>query len=524
MLQRVACESVFLLARLIGLALMIALLCLGAARASGALPVIEHPSPDELARGFAIWADRYPERFTFESRGTTLEGRPILMGRITDLNVPDEDKQVALFTSAHGPAEVGAMTGLLHTMKWLLGDSPEARGIRARQVVLIVPYCDPDRVADGSLRQTRQVYGGWAAKGVRLWSIDGAALPDEHPEARALQGVMDQYRPDLYIDVHGVKHEHRTMWDSTGVSWGSAVSRSYLHDVPRFIDDIAEAEGFLITRGEQDAGKTRTTSPVEGFPDYLYYLRRNAPIITEYAYGRYHTLAFIIESGSSQSTVSRLRAALQVGQQRWRYERYVGYPVNQIAIWTPIAVSAWGTTAAERRRSRVELWQKNPQISLGTASPTPRDGTLTGYVSTTLEGRSRVRGRRVIDVVDELRGDPRFDAAGLADAAARYSHPQSFGGPREVYKPIDGGVDHGPIEHGLVVRLLIPYRDATVTEVRRDGRVIDESAAEGYHVRHGPGTVVEIAIPPDAVRDLHLVSCHYDTPTRRTSAFTDADW
>lgn len=489
------------------------------------LAYVEHPTPEELVNGFAGWLKKHPDLFSFEVRGKSPEGRAILMGRITDHSVPDEDKQIAMFTSCHGPAEWSATTGLLRTMKWLLSDDPEAAEIRRRQIVLIMPYGDPDQMLEG--KQTRQVYGGWAdAKNrIRLWSNDGVALPEKHPEAVALQGVFDEFQPELYIDVHGFKHAQRTMWDSTGISWSSAVARSFLHDFPRLIDEAVEEEGFLITRGEQDAGKVRTTSPIPGFPNYVFYLFKSAPTVVVYPYARFHTMSIIFESGSEESTVARAKAALQLGHKRWRYERYDSYPVNQVGIWTSVAISAYGTTAAERRASRVELWQKNPHLSFAAASPPPPRDTMMGYVSTTPEGRKKMRGAKVSELFKELASDPRFDAEGLKQAAAAYPY-SSFGGPRESYKPIDGvkPEEAGPIEHGVVVRLMVPYADATITEVRRDGHLLDESETDGYYLTYGPGVIVEIAIPPDQVEDFHIISCEYDTPTVRRPGFTAADW
>lgn len=489
------------------------------------LTYVEHPTSVELAKGFAKWMRERPDRFRFESRGTSLEGRPILMGIITDRNVPDDDKQIALFTVCHGPAEWTATTGLLRTMKWLLSNDPEAAEIRRRQVVLFVPYTDPDQMPLG--KQTRQVYGGWAdvKNRIRLWSNDGVALPEKHPEAVALQGIFDEYRPELYIDVHGFKHAERTMWDSTGISWSSAVARPFLHDFPRLIDEAAEEQGFLITRGEQDAGKIRTTSPIPGFPNYVFYLWKSSPTIVVYPYARYHTMSLIFESGSEESTVTRAKAALQLGHKTWRYERYESYPVNQVGIWTSVAVSAYGTNAEQRRKSRVELWQKNPHISMASASPPPPRDTMMGYVSTTPAGREKMRAAKVGPLFEELAQDPRFDGEGLKRAASAYPY-KTFGGPRESYKPIDGvkPEEAGPIEHGIVIRLLVPYGDATITEVRRDGHLLEESDTNGYHLTRGPGVIVEIAIPPDQVEDFHIVSCEYDTPTKRRAGFTADDW
>lgn len=485
--------------------------------------VVEHPSQAELERGFADWAARYPDAFTFETRGHTLEGRPMLMARITDRRVPDEDKQVALLTSAHGAKEMNAVTGLLRFMKWLVGDEAEAAEIRRRQIVLVVPYTDPDFIARGDHSESRPIYGGWAAPGMRLWSVKGVARPERYPEAAAIQGIMDQYQPELHVDFHGFNDPKRTMWDSTGVSWASAVARPFDHEVAMKIDAAAEAAGFLITRGEQDDGKIRTTSPVEGFPDHAFYLRNAYPIFTLYPYCRYHTLAFIMETGSEESLVIRAKRALQIGHERARYERYESYPVNQVGIHTLLSVAAYGRTAAERRRSRVELWQKLPHLYYGTAAPTPARDTLMGYVSTRGAEANPLTNHRVDKVIDGLEGNPQFDIAGLRSAAARFPYG-AFGGPRPERKVEEGAIAEGPIEHGIVLRLLVPYGDAKITEVRLDGHLIQESETEGYHLTRGPGVIVEFAIPPGKVRDFHIVSCNYDTPTLRRPGFTQEDW
>src|SRR5688572_5493083 len=276
-----------------------------------ALTVIQHPSPEDLEKGFSSWARKHPDSFTFESRGKSMEGRPILMGRITDRRVADADKQVVLFTSCHGAKELNATTGLLRLMKWLVSDDAEAAEIRKRQIVLIVPYADPDHIALGLLKQTRIIYSGTTESGGQLWTIDGVTQPEKYPEAAALQRIMDEYRPELYIDYHGLNYAEQTMWDSTGISWGCPVSRPFLHDIPRMIDDATEAQGFLVTRGEQDDGKILTTSKIPGYPAYLFYLRHPTSNAATYAYAKYHTLGFIMECGSEERILAATKAALQ---------------------------------------------------------------------------------------------------------------------------------------------------------------------------------------------------------------------
>ncbi len=483
------------------------------AEAKPNLTVLDHPSPEELVEGFANWAAEHPHAFRVESRGMTPGGRPVLMGRITDYRVPDEDKQVAMLTSCHVAKELNAGTGLLRLMKWLIGDDPAAIEIRKRQVVLVVPYTDPDGIASGKLQRLREIYGG-------IWTARGVVKPDKHPEAAILQAIMDEYKPDLFIDFHGLNYAQQTMWESTGISWASAVSRCYLHDVPRLIDEAAEAEGFLITKGEQDAGQLLTTSEIpNGRPEY-FYLRKSSSNITLYPYIKFHSLSFIMEVGYEESLIARTRRALQIGHERWRGERYQGYPTNQVGIWTLVGVSAWGTTAQERRRSRCELWQKLPQLTYGTAGPIPRDSII-AYVATTPTARSRLQSRKLPDVLESIRDNPRFDADALADAA-EYTSATGFGGSK--YHVSATGEDIEPIRHGLVLRLLVPDRSAKVSEIRLDGHLLEESATDGYHIRRNPGTIVEIAIPPEKVAEFHIASCRYDSPTPRRAGFRPEDW
>ena len=185
----------------------------------------------------------------------------------------------------------------------------------------------------------------------------------------------------------------------------------------------------MITRGEQDAGKLLTTGQIVGFPDHLFYLRNRWGTITAYPYARYHTLSFIMEVGYEESLIARTKRALRMGNERWRYDRYPAYPVNQVGIWTLVSLSAWGTNATERRKSRCELWQKLPQMGYGVAGPIPSRDSLMAYVATTPEARDQVRGKKVSEVISRLRNVPRFDVQGLTKVADR-SPAHSFGGSK----------------------------------------------------------------------------------------------
>jgi hypothetical protein len=127
------------------------------------------------------------------------------------------------------------------------------------------------------------------------------------------------------------------------------------------------------------------------------------------------------------------------------------------------------------------------------------------------------------DIIERLKPNPQFDAAGLASVTSRYPF-KAFGSPRPVYKPTEGEQASGPVENGLTIRLAVPYGDATIKEVRLDGHLIQESASDGYRLCRNPGVIVEFAIPPKKVADAHIVSCVYDTPTNRRAGFGPEDW
>lgn len=123
----------------------------------------------------------------------------------------------------------------------------------------------------------------------------------------------------------------------------------------------------------------------------------------------------------------------------------------------------------------------------------------------------------VSGLVEKVKDDWRYDAKALADVADRI--------PAENFLPqYRGSGESEPIKNGLVLRLLVPYHDADVSEIRLDGHLVQPSDTDGYHIRHNPGTIVEIAIPPNKVRELHVVSCFYDSPTKRRAGFLPEDW
>jgi hypothetical protein len=443
-----------------------------------------------------------------ETAGKTPKGRNILLCRITDFGVPDDDKQITLFATCHAAKEKNGVTSLLHLIKWLISDDPAAAEIRRRHIILAMPCCDPEGYeADRSIRDL-----------YLCWGWTGVTDPAKHPEAAILQRVMDQYRPDAYVDVHGFSWAEQMMWESTGMTWGAGgFNRSFVPQVPLMMNEAAEKEGFLITMAEQSEGKLLATAPVPGADEH-YYARFGRINPAVYLYHRYHTLAMTMETGFEQSALARLRKLLEIGNSTWRGERYPGFPVNQVGCWTSMAVSAWGATAKDRRASRVELWQKAGQLSYGCAHPEPR-GKMMAFFSAAPEAKKRIAADRKLEAVAEkLKQQEGYDAQAIADfIQTAPALNAAMSGPMKA-------AEDPTIRHGVALRLLIPYPDATLTHLRLDGHPISESDTDGYRVYHNPATIVEVAIPPGRVKPFHVVTCAYTSKTERRPGFRPEDW
>jgi hypothetical protein len=259
---------------------------------------------------------------------------------------------------------------------------------------------------------------------------------------------------------------------------------------------------------------------VPGAEEHFYFhLHRSGVTSPVFAYHHSHTLAMTMETGFEESAVTRLRRLLQIGNSTWRGERYSGYPVNQVGCWGSMALSAWGRTAAERRASRVELWSKAGQLVYGCAHPEPR-GTMMAFFSPDPTAWMRITADPSLDAVAE-----RLDAEGGYDTQALAGFLRRTPAQRAPdRRPLVEQASSPTIENGAVIRLLIPYPDATLTHIRLDGHAVEPSDTCGVFVHHNPATIVEVAIPPGQVRPFHVVTCAYETQTKRRAGFFPEDW
>ena len=333
--------------------------------------------------------------------------------------------------------------------------------------------------------------------GVNLYADYSLTGPPSQPESRAVWEVMERYAPEVFGACHGHWRQVRTyaFENCQGAYGTSRYDRTHARLFAEEVNRACEAAGYPQDRMEEDS--ERVLSPLPGFPNQG---ARSGDLITPgvYAYHRFHTMLFSMEIMYEESGLVKIRKILELGNQPWRYENTPGYPVRVMTPPEGHAVVAYGTTAAERRTSRLELWRNNDAITRF-ALPTTEDVGFVGF-GFSVHPEDAVLGDGSVppiitvgDVLDHFAGDPNLEMAPLREAyapllAATWSRYQ---------EPVpDQPSRLEQIEHGLSLRVrLLP--GSWVKRLLVNGREVGPSAREGYEVWTPPGgaTIMQLNLP-----------------------------
>lgn len=489
-------------------------------------------SREEYAATLQFWAEKHPGILGLETRGTTREKDPIFLLRISDKSVPDANKQVCLVTALHSGPERSPTTTLLHLTEWLLGDSPEAIEIRRRQIILLMPIMNPyalfvtDRFGNS---QGVDPYTGIQGKAFDPKTLK-LVSPEKTPELQAFVSVVDQYRPEVHADVHGIGlqeypadamgdrrlYSGQTMFESSGAAYSNFALRPWDWRVTEAMAAAAREAGYGSDRYEADSQRVYSGPALAGIADRVF---RGSPLFysAHYGYAKYHTMILAMEVGWEESGMARLRGVFKIGNRVWEGEPSAGYPVDRVKSFLGSFLAAYGQTADQRRRSRVELWQR--QGSFTQAGLYPQTDCRDSYVlATSPEAAKAIDGDKQ-KFLANLETQPGFRADAIR-AFVRVGPEVKFY-VESALAP--GAAQSAPIEHGLALRLRIPYRRPELIDLRLNGHRIAESRTDGYHAWYADGyTQVQINIPPEKAKanDLWVVTCAYAPDVKRSTGWT----
>lgn len=156
------------------------------------------PYPLENFRELAADLSRIPD-VRIEEIGRSVQGREIPLITITDRSVPDKGKKVMWLMFRQHAWEAGSSWTGEGAMRFVTSSDPLAQQIRRTTIVKVLPLCDPDGVANGTIRFN--VYGYDLN---RNWDVvDPVKMPEITAERRSILDWVDAgNRIDFFVTVH----------------------------------------------------------------------------------------------------------------------------------------------------------------------------------------------------------------------------------------------------------------------------------------------------------------------------------
>ncbi len=486
---------------------------------------------DEYEATIRYWQKKHPRNLTAEVPGKTREGESLYLLKITDPDVSDDDKQIALITALHAGPERSGTTTSMHLIEWLLSDDPEAVETRRRQIVLIMPIINPYAYFETDRFGTSVGIDPYTGSGPQNWDLKTMTFKaaKEVPELQTFLDVVDRYRPEVHLDLHGTglqeyapdqlgdrrRYAGQTMFEVTGSAYSNYALRPWDWRVTEAMIAAGVAEGYPSDRFEADAQRAYW-GPAMNALTHLTWRGRPNFYTTQYAYAKYHTMVAALEIGWEASGLARTKGLLRIGNGTWPTRNRPGYPVDRVRSFIGHYVTAWGDNAMTRRTSRAELWNIQPRIHQTILYPQTEGRILyTANIGTNANRYMNVDPQRTADLLEKAPG---------VDAAAITAFIDA--GPEvklATFAATDRKSPFVAVENGIGFHLRIPYRNPKLIDVRVNGHEQKVDRRHGYEAWFGAGfTHLRINIPPTISRkqSLYIITCAYRPDVKREYGWT----
>jgi len=299
---------------------------------------------------------------------------------VTNKAVPQEQKQIAIVTLARHGQEKGTRVVGPEILNYLA--SSDAEEIREKQTVVVVPIVNP--------------------VGVVLDEFHSSLFGITDHEKKIFGKLCSLFTPDMMIDYHSLGKVEGEKFDlgdmevivpANCTKWGMD-EQIYQH-VSDKLKEAAAKEGWpyevhtleelnLYYFGDPKTGKLphkymeekvfllhiqNTYEHYDTFSNGINYTNyTNGP-----AYMKWHSLVFGVETnhwsigvkdGLAESGMIITKELLKLGNSRFSWEKYEGYPTNIIVGDFRISVRSTGKMPAERRVSREKIWKERNNFNI----------------------------------------------------------------------------------------------------------------------------------------------------------------
>lgn len=482
----------------------------------------------EYSETLKHWEKSHPNWVQVDRIGVTAEGIPLSMLKITDPNTKDEQKQVCLMTALHGGPERSGTTTVMHYIEWLLSNDPAAQETRKKQLLLIIPIINPYSYFETDRFGNSQKIDPYTGGGTNNWDLKTFEFkyPEKSPEVMAVLSVIDQFKPEVHVDVHGTglqeyspeqlksgtreRYRGQTMFEVTGSAYSNFTLRPWDWRITEAINQAGMKDGYGYDRFEADAQRLFWGNQLTAMSKKLW-LGRPMFYTAHYGYARYHTLIMAFEVGWEQSGLARLKGLMNIGNSKWDSAYFPGYPVNRLQSFIGHYVSAWGNTPQLRRTSRVELWKKQPRFSQAVLYPQTA-GRATYVVATSAKSAELLSSdlEKLQENLNPISSMNHSALKTIIEDGPEIKLAVSKGSLTEEKET--------PIEQGVSFQLRIPYRNPDLSDLRLNGHLLNKSEADGYVSWYGDGfTHVQVNVPPEKSKnnDLYIITCLYHPNEKR---------
>lgn len=480
----------------------------------------------EYTETLKYWEETYPKWVQVDRIGVTREGIPLSLLKITDQKTEDKHKQVCLMTALHGGPERSGTTAVMHYIEWLLSNAPAAQETRKKQLLLIIPIINPYAYFETDRFGNSQKIDPYTGGGTNNWDLKTFQFkhPEKSPEIMAVLSVIDEFKPEIHVDVHGTglqeyspdqlgsreRYRGQTMFEVTGSAYSNFTLRPWDWRITEAINKAGMKAGYGYDRFEADAQRLFWGNQLTAMSKKLW-LGRPIFYTAHYGYARYHTMIMAFEVGWESSGLERLKGLMNIGNSNWNGAYFPGYPVNRMQSYIGHFVSAWGKTPQARRQSRVELWQKQPRLSQAVLYP--QTAGRDTYIIATSAKSSELLSPDIKQFLENIKPIPTINHSALKAIVDD--------GP-EIKIAVSKGQsakEETPIEHGIAFQLRIPYQNPDLVDIRLNGHVLQKSATDGYVTWYGDGfTHVQINVPPEKSKtnELYIITCLYHPQEKRS--------
>jgi len=349
------------------------------------MPVFDHmPMGEQGLREVYSWIDSYvkdnqkiADKISLGKSEDNKWDIPAVI--VTNKSISDDEKQNAVVTLTRHGQERGTRVVGPEILNYLASD--DASEIRDKQTVIVVPVINP--------------------VGFVLDEFHSTMFGITDLEKKVWGNLCANFTPDMMMDYHSLGKSDATKYDrgdmeviipANSTKWGMD-EQIYQYVVSRMVEAAAakgwpyevhtledlnfyyfgEPTGRLPQRYMQEKVfllHIQNTFEHYDFPKKMsaYTNYTNGP-----AYLKWHTLVFgmetnnwalKVEDGLGESGLIPCQTLLNMGNTRFPWEKYAGYPINLVVGDFRISVRASGKNPGERRISREKLWNERANFDI----------------------------------------------------------------------------------------------------------------------------------------------------------------